>query len=487
MIDDIANALADCILAILPSGRAHPRADLEELPAPVAHYLGSALDRKADRKVSAPESPWLASDHELVVTASKVWKTAARAAAQFPEEAWTNAVRTASRQILSYLVEPVETLVSFAFADATTTLKLDTLQESLAAFSPYPYFRDVANGYVERKSLDSIDQSEFEKLLQRIDHRMVGRFATSDWLTLLVPLFDLARVIPGYEDGIPGDLLQRFFVAKGFDHIAAGLAEGALYTEGQLRDALDNLSNASPEPEADAIEEAPQAVEEPQVEAVVEYESEALWQRLAREKSRMKAPAHPDKIMNIVADARPAIVMNNAPETDEEIRVAPLPDAPRVEIEDAEIIDEVMVDGIDDEDLERGEEGVADDANAKPLWKQFAGSEKNLKPAAGQATPIESAMSASVETDFEKRPEPLLHLEMRVLGSTALERRDWYSQHLTKGSESAYRTILEKLDRAKNWGEAWPILKEAYQSNKVEIYSDAIVAFTDAVERRYQS
>ena len=67
------------------------------------------------------------------------------------------------------------------------------------------------------------------------------------------------------------------------------------------------------------------------------------------------------------------------------------------------------------------------------------------------------------------------------------ERRDWYAKQLTEGSEAAFRAILLDLDRAKSWDEAWPILKEAYQANKVEIYSDAIVAFTDAVEGRYRS
>ena len=214
MLDATAEALSNHLLTLLPAGRPHPRGDLKVLPLPVAHYLGSVLDRRVDQKAAAPETPWFDADHELVQTAGKVWKTAARAAAQFPSQAWTKAVRTASRQVLSYLVEPVETLVSFAYTDASTVQGSDALRERMATFSPYPYLREVAEGYVERKAIDGIGRSEFEKLLRRIDKRMAAGFGTSDWMSLLGPLFELISVIPNYETGVPSGLLQQLFKAK---------------------------------------------------------------------------------------------------------------------------------------------------------------------------------------------------------------------------------------------------------------------------------
>ena len=256
MLDATAEALSRHLLTLLPAGRPHPRGDLDVLPLPVAHYLGSVLDRRVDQKAAAPESPWLDADHELVQTARKVWRTAAREAAQFPGGAWTKAVRTASRRVLSYLVEPVETVVSFAYTDASTVLELGALQERMAAFSAYPYFREVAEGYVQRKALDGIGRDELEKLLRRIDRRMVAAFGASDWMTLLEPLFELIGSIPTYETGVPSGLLQQFFEAKGLGEVASGLDSSEIYDRDGLRGVLSRAAEPVPPAEEEATKEA---------------------------------------------------------------------------------------------------------------------------------------------------------------------------------------------------------------------------------------
>ncbi len=452
MLDATAEALSKYLLTLLPAGRPHPRGDLKVLPSPVAHYLGSVLDRRVDQKAAAPKSPWLDADHELVQTASKVWKTAAHEAAQFPEDAWTKAVRTASRQVLNYLVEPVETVVSFAYTDASAVLELDALQERMAAFGAYPYFREVAEGYVQRKALHGIGRDELEKLLRRIDRRMVAGFGASDWMTLLEPLFELIGSIPDYETGVPSGLLQQFFKAKGLDEIASRLDESEAYGQEAL---LTVLSRAA-EPVQPATVESPDG-EEVVAEIGEDDAAEPLWQRLAREKAANTPPA------------------------------VPLPEASRDGVEEANVIEETDVAVTEDEEpepVENSEGDVEEAGDEEPLWQRLADSKKRKRT----VTPVFSFDTRDeAKRQPEVRPEPLRTLETRVLGPTATERRDWYAQQLTGGSEAAYRAILLDLDLAQNWNDAWPILKEAYQANKVEIYSDPVVAFTDAVEGRYHS
>jgi len=469
MLDATAEALSNHLLTLLPAGRPHPRGDLKVLPLPVAHYLGSVLDRRADQKAAAPASPWLDADHELVQTAGKVWKTAAREAAQFPGGAWTKAVRTASRQVLNYLVEPVETVVSFAYADATAMLELDALQERMAAFSAYPYFREVAEGYVQRKALHGIGRSEFEKLLRRIDRRMVAGFGASDWMTLLEPLFELIGAIPNYETGVPSGLLKQFFEAKGQDEIASGLDSSEAYDRKGLRGVLSRAAESAQPAKEEATQKAgedaasePADGEEAVPEIMEDEGAEPLWQRLAREKGA-NTPLAP-----------------------------PPPEASGSDVEEAHIIEETDVAAAENEEpepVEDDEDGVEEaggeeTGGEEPLWQRLADSKKQKDI---KASDISSDNRNRAKRKPEVRPEPLRTLEARILGPTATERRDWYARQLTGGSEAAYRAILEDLDNAKNWDEAWPILKGAYQANKVEIYSDAIVAFTDAVEGCFRS
>ena len=470
MLDATAEALGNHLLTVVPTGHAHPRADLAQLPPPIAHYLGSVLNRRIEEKAAPPESPWLDTDHELVQTARKVWRTAAREGARFPKREWTRAVRTASRQVLNYLVEPAATLVSFVYSDASSELDRSVVQERMAAFSAYPYLREVAEGYVERKGLDGIERDDFEKLLRRIDKRMVAGFGPADWLKLLAPLFDLVSSIPEYENGLPNGLLQQFFQAKGLEGISARLDESESYSREELLKTLSREADDVDPDQPDEVDSTKGAAEvdetvsasEPKDERGAEPEAtagdspEPIWQRLAREQAATKPLNIPDA-GNETVDA--VIVGEEVTDVNNEER----------EAEFAE-----------DEKLEPVDDGNDVAGSDEPLWKRFANVNEDED---SRSLPNSDSTPEIAKSAPRERSEPLQWLETRVLGSTATERRDWYAAQLTGGSEPAYRMLLEELDQAESWSDAWPILKERYKANNVEIYSDAIVAFTDAVEK----
>lgn len=106
------------------------------------------------------------------------------------------------------------------------------------------------------------------------------------------------------------------------------------------------------------------------------------------------------------------------------------------------------------------------------LWERFAREAGHAESATpGGANPL--------------APEPLGRLEARVLGPDALERRDWFIANVAGGTEAAYRSLLDALDDAESWDDAWPVLAAAFKRNGVDIYSEPAVAFTDAVEARF--
>jgi len=125
----------------------------------------------------------------------------------------------------------------------------------------------------------------------------------------------------------------------------------------------------------------------------------------------------------------------------------------------------------------------------RPIWQALAQAAPAPvePPTADEAEPLWQALARSppVAARADVRPEPLAPLEARVLGADALAQRDLFVSAIAGGSEAAYRRLLETLDEAGSWEQAWPIIGEAFRAGAVDIYGDAAVAFTDAAEGRF--
>ncbi len=288
-----AEALARQILADLPADRPRPRADLARLPAPVARLLSARLDARVDRAAAPPDTPWTDPDDATLRDALRTWREAARAAARFPAAAWEENVERAARLALAHLVYPAETLAGYVFETEDESIAAALALRRIRAFVPYPYLPEIAGRYVDRKGLGRIDQAGLERLLRRIDRRMVSAFSADDWMTLLVPLFDLVGPLASPPGAVPTALLRSLFEAKGADDLAASLGSADALTARDLRQRLaaalpapaspdrvpsedDAISTAPQEPEADAPDIPPVALEsgapEPEDEAVNDSE-----------------------------------------------------------------------------------------------------------------------------------------------------------------------------------------------------------------------
>ncbi|WP_412060850.1 hypothetical protein [Rubrivirga sp. IMCC45206] len=232
--DATADALTRRALDALPADRARARADVARLPAPVAHLLGARLDDAA----RVPASPLLDADDPAVRAASDAWTAAARASARFPAGRWESAVGRATVLALAHLVRPAETLASAAFENAHTPLPAAEVLHRLQAFGPYPYLPEIAERYVERKALDTLDRAGLEQLLRRIDRRMVSAFGPAEWATLLGPLFELAGAVGTPPGTVPAALLRDLFEAKGTPALAAVFADLDAVDPATLRERL---------------------------------------------------------------------------------------------------------------------------------------------------------------------------------------------------------------------------------------------------------
>jgi hypothetical protein len=104
----------------------------------------------------------------------------------------------------------------------------------------------------------------------------------------------------------------------------------------------------------------------------------------------------------------------------------------------------------------------------------------------------EEATGSDDATNDASGPAPgggdsLETLEREILGTTNPPHRGVYVRQLFNGDQTAYRQVLRRLRSADSWGEASQIIaSEVFRAYKVNIYSDAAVHFTNAVESRFR-
>jgi hypothetical protein len=139
----------------------------------------------------------------------------------------------------------------------------------------------------------------------------------------------------------------------------------------------------------------------------------------------------------------------------------------------------------------------ADQASAGvPLWQQFAKSPEGEGSKDAQEAPTAPEQADAVAEppahDVQaarppEDPDALADLEERVLGPAA-QHRDWFVQELFHGDTNAYTETLRTLTGSESWTEAArTIAAEVFRRHRIDIYSPAAVAFTDAVEASFRS
>ena len=526
-IDVAAEALARRLLKDLPGRQPVARAAVDRLPPAVAGLLHARLNARVDREATLPMTPWVDYDHASARDAQATWREAARASAQIPPDAWEDMLAEASQLAVAHLAQPARTLSATVFADeqkdddlelaAPEPLPTPLVLDRLRAFGPYPYLIEIVERYVDKKGLGHIDRDGLERLLLRIDSRMVAGFSADEWVDLLDPLFELLG------GRAPADLLRLAFEARDQSALSDGLAGDAM-TRAALRAHLETAltpaeapSHEASVPQLDAeppvADVAPEAPPEPEIspepEATPDPEPTPATDELAPEDRPVERTTLAHAFEVELRRPSPPVIGSkfNAPE-----EVAPddsdvLGPARPVEIVEAmepmvsldeptgSITDAVVTETLegatasDDEPLWKrlaGPQGArpapqaADSEAATPLWAQFS-----KEPPAASPTPAPTPPARAPEL---RAQASLDTLELAVLGASDTDRRAWYTEELFSGNATDYETTLRQLDAARTWTEATGIIaRDVFRKHSVNIYSDPAVTFTDAVEAQMEA
>jgi len=488
----LSDPLFERLLRSFPADRAYTRADWDDdaMPDPVAHFLGQLLDyysRREARRLRRARSDWVDYDHPEMEQAVRTFFEAMGTHTQVPPDEWKKTLRQATRHTTAYLVRPVYVLTDFVFGDREKEVRLSEIRWRMNFFGPYAYLREAVHAFAEKKNLDAFGPNRFEQFLHRIDERVTSGFGADRWLRLLEPLFKVARRATDRER-IPIVFLQAFFAEK-----SAGAIEDRL-TQYE-REGHDEVG---PKVLYRLIEEAGTESAPPDREA----DTQTTTSSSPPEGRAPATPSVPDEEGSIQPDSSPDDeVWGVAGAARPEGSSGPQP---------AEAGDEATPLW---KQFQQGRSGSAESGGSdslsekrqQPLWAQFrrdreervsdavASDEEPPEPDA--ATSMESVESLSSDTSSSgssgaspsTSEEGLEALEREILGTTDPPHRAVYVRQLFNGDKTAYRQVLQRLRTADSWGEASEIIaSDIFRMYKVNIYSDAAVHFTNAVESRFR-
>ncbi|WP_251930302.1 hypothetical protein [Salinibacter ruber] len=138
----------------------------------------------------------------------------------------------------------------------------------------------------------------------------------------------------------------------------------------------------------------------------------------------------------------------------------------------------------------RRTETDASNDDAQPLWAQFQQRPADGSRQTNASSPPTGADSSSSSDGRSTASDPddaLSALEREVFGPSHTPKREVYVDALFDGDRDAYRRVLKRLRTVDSWSDASQIISDdVFRPYQVNIYSDAAVHFTNAIEATFR-
>ena len=485
MSQSLAAALHERLLDTFPATQAYAPADWsgDAMPGPVAHFLEQLLrhrSRREARRLRRARSDWVDYDHPEMETAVRTFFDAMEAHTRVPADAWADTLRQATHHTTAHLVRPVHVLTDFVYAERQTELRLPEILWRMGFFGPYGYLRQAVQAFGRKHDLDALGPNRFERFLHRVDERITDGYDAERWTQLLGPLFETARCATGREQ-VPTPVLTTFFGEKGRKDLEWALERYAqegheAVTPRVLRRLLEQAAAGDgpddPAPSDPAV--GPSPVERDGREAPPEPDGTG----------GAGASAADDEIWGVAGAARPEGTgeASSGPEASDDASVP---------------LWKRFQQGRSSSAAEAGADGEA--SGQEPLWSRFrhdrderlsdaVAEEAEDGPAAPDEAPAAGRPGADAPAASGGRNTDLEALERAALGVSNPPHRAVYVRQLFGGNQADYQQVLRRLAQADSWGEASQVIaSDIFRAHKVNIYSDAAVHFTNAVESRFRT
>ncbi len=465
MFDKIVEALHSELLKSWPGDRMYRPADFNAggLPEPVAAILLAQLERLALEEMGildADKLNWVDKESPQVAEAFERLRETARDHVAIPADRWSELLRSTIGKLVAAHLDPRGELARLIYEPDEQELETSDAIERLQRRFGHPSLSEALVDSLLKKSLDLITRERFSTIVGKVDELRTESFALADWILELEPIAEIAGTT-----GLPTPALATYLSDKGFSQAADSIEriDPDHVTLEDLRDlATEAADVASPQPVEDTTDEVVQAV------ASFEASTETLptpvgdgpvplWRRF--QKNLNEPIAGSSRPITPGTKPRPPIRPSNGPSSPLAVASTDKPEEPEEKIQ-------------------------------QPLWKKFrsgtdatgtTSSPKDEK--ADGSKKVGATVSSSID-----RAKVIKEIEARVLGKEGLNTRDTFIDVLFRGAEDDYLSVIEELHSAGSWGEASQVIAErVFKRNQVNIYSEAAVAFTNAVESRFRS
>ena len=488
----LADPLYERLLRSFPADQDYTRADWnrDAMPEPVAHFLRRLLShysRREARRLRRARTDWVDYDHPQMEKAVRTFFDAVESHTRVPADEWEDTLRQATRHTTAHLVQPIYVLSDFVYGEQEKALGLPEVLWRMNFFGPYGYLREAVHAFAKKQNLDALGPDRFDRFLHRVDERITSEFGADRWLRMLDPLFKVARRASDRER-VPIELLEPFF----FEKNATGIEQRLRRYRGEGHSTIGPKALYRLIEEADARPKPSERSRPSQQQTRDAPASRDSAEPSSPESPRPSTSDMPtdDEIWGVAGSAQPE-GSSKAQRT-------------RTSDESAPLWKRFQQGGTNAARSKNGDEDEGhSERSQQPLWAQFrrgrderlsdaVGSDAGSDVGSGSDSPTVQESGDSAPSGFpqpERSPadEALESLEQEILGTTNPPHRAVYIRQLFNGDETAYRRVLNRLRTADSWGEASQIIaRDIFRTYKVNIYSDAAVHFTNAVESRFR-
>lgn len=472
----------------------------------VGRYLEEELDRRVEQELSRlsyDTSEWVSGEsREFVDRALRNLRTTITASVSFPHARWESLLSEAVATACSFTMLPVSTLIAETFQLRSDVVAASTARSRVRALGGHPAITERVDAW-----LSSADEPIHRDSLRSVLDAIVAEVLDEeDGVTRVAePLFSLHQRVNG-KRVVPASRLVSLYQDVGREGIAERIEElsadspSAPWNEGMLRHALSVPSDEPDAPEAAAHAEPAPAPATGAVQSRFEFDDfadEGVDEEPSESTADEPAPEDHAGAEPIEAAARAAVTLNErlSGGVEEKIdgssdRKTRVPSTP-----------------------ESGDDGVEkSDDPAVPLWMRFQSkfnapmSPRPPEPPAGAPGPTRAKGSPVGTTEKSTRPlweryrKPesradisveapvdFESVEEYVLGQVDAVQRQAYVETLFNGRASEYRDLVLTLSEVEAWRDATAIIAdEVFRRNRVNIYSEIAISFTNAVEKRYK-
>lgn len=443
MLNRLKEETATRILREIPADSPVRKTVIDEshLPENLRQFLVRMLDRHIELTMQESfegAGQWFDATSGVARDLFSEFLDTARDSARFPEDQWAEAVRRATDLVVRYSVKPIDTLVLFAFGVDGESVRSADLRRCVRFFRDHRPIRRAVIHFLDGHPTDPVARDDFEEGLRHFHDRLTSEFEADEWIEALDSLQELTTWSGLKRESVPVEGAVILFRHLGLERVADRIEEEAGRREAVFvkRETLEQLVKS-------------------------ELSIEAAWSEAADEKAEEGAsddsewaPA-PGWTAPVGSETDP---VDEASGTDDDDGDVPLwkqyqPDAPRSRASDLE----------------------NDDA---PLWKTYREDTETTGARIASETHVTTGSTAVRGLD---------DLETSLLGDRS-DRRSRYVRTLFKGDSEAYAETLAMISKVSSWEQVSRILsRRVFKRYEVDIYSDAAVEFTDALEQSFRT